>query len=454
MTLQVAARIKWPTYSAYRPSEVNWLGNIPSHWDIKPLKQLTNSIMRGNAPEYVEDSSIFVLNQACIQWSGIIPKNKKYQALTNVTDWKGLLRKGDVVMNSTGTGTLGRIGVFNEEGTWIADGHVTIIRCQDAALHPIFAKYLLSTPLYQRYIYATLVSGSTNQVELSREGLRATHIIQPPLCEQQAIAAFLDHETAKIDALLAKKERLIALLTEKRTALITHAVTQGLDSTVPRKDSGVAWLGQIPKHWVIAPVYSRYNIQLGKMLNDHAVQGTAPAPYLRNTNIQWDYVDISDLNEMDFSLEERQKYNLKPGDLLVCEGGEVGRSAIWRGELQECFFQKAIHRVRPRTSNDEPRFLFYILFTAAHKGVFEAEGNRSTIIHLTAEKLKKYRFAFPSVMEQRAIVEYLDRETSKLDVITTKTEHQIGTLQEYRTTLISAAVTGQIDVQSALPHPV
>ena len=269
-----------------------------------------------------------------------------------------------------------------------------------------------------------------------------------PLTEQCAIAAFLDYETARINALIAKKEQLIELLQEKRAALISHAVTKGLDPTVPMKDSGVEWLGEIPAHWEVAPVYSRYTVQLGKMLNQEAVKGFSPAPYLRNVNIQWDYVDLSDILEMDFNPYERQKYNLIFGDLLVCEGGEVGRTALWRGELTECYFQKAIHRVRPFSTQEDGRFLFYILYAAANLGVFKAEGNKSTIVHLTAEKLKKHRFAFPSLAEQRSIISFLNHETAKIDALISRIRNGIEKLKEYSSALISAAVTGKIDVMN------
>src|SRR5205085_2225443 len=126
--------------------------------------------------------------------------------------------------NSTGTGTLGRVAIFDQPGTYIADGHVTIVRTCQNQLSACFLYYLIQTPLYQGYIYSAIVSGATNQVELSREGLRATPIIVPPIHEQHAIAAFLDREAARIDALVAKKEGLTELLQERRTALISQAM--------------------------------------------------------------------------------------------------------------------------------------------------------------------------------------------------------------------------------------
>jgi type I restriction enzyme S subunit len=124
------------------------------------------------------------------------------------------------------------------------------------------------------------------------------------------------------------------------------------------------------------------------MLDTIRITGEYLAPYLRNVDVQWDRINIDDLPQMDFNESERRKFNLRPGDLLVCEGGEVGKAAIWRGDVGECYYQKALHRLRPTREREVPRFMFYLLYAAAKQGVFVAEGNSNTIDHLTAEKLR------------------------------------------------------------------
>jgi type I restriction enzyme S subunit len=215
-----------------------------------------------------------------------------------------------------------------------------------------------------------------------------------------------------------------------------------------KQDSGVEWLGATPSHWAVSPVYARYHVQLGKMLDQSAVTGSDPAPYLRNQNIQWDRVDLNDLREMDFDPAERRKFALVVGDLLVCEGGDIGRTAMWRGELPECYFQKAVHRLRAfRPDQDEGRFLLYLMFAASKLGVFVAEGNRSTILHLTAEKLRRHRLPFPPIAEQREIVCFLDRETARLDGLIAKKQLLIVLLEEKRAALIAHAVTRGLNAQ-------
>ncbi|MXY53021.1 MAG: restriction endonuclease subunit S [Gammaproteobacteria bacterium] len=282
---------------------------------------------------------------------------------------------------------------------------------------------------------------------LDREDAYARRIAVGSMSEQRKIADFLDRETMKIDALVASKGRMIELLQEKRAALITRTIVRGLDTSVPKEDSGVPWLGKVPAHWDIAPVYARYEVELGKMLDSKNLTGLSSGKYLRNVDVQWDKINVQELAEMDFTPSDRKRYRLSPGDLLVCEGGEVGRSAIWAGELEECFYQKAIHRVRPRTASELPRYFYFVMRALATSGVFSAGGNPNTIDHLTAVRLRHYRFPFPPLNEQRGISELLDRETAKVDRLVAQVEEAIDRLMEFRAALIYAAVTGKINIR-------
>lgn len=275
-------------------------------------------------------------------------------------------------------------------------------------------------------------------------------VLIPPKAEQRRIAAFLDRETGKIDALVAKKRLLIERLKEKRAALISHAVTKGLDPNVPMKDSGIEWLGKVPEHWGLPPLYAKYNLVLGKMLDAKRITGEFPVPYLRNVDVQWDHVNVENLPEMDIEPGAYERFTLCKGDVLVCEGGEVGRTAIWNGELDCCAYQKAIHRLRliGDTERSIPRFLYYAMRWAATTGIFIAAGNPNTIPHLTGEKLRVYRFPFPPIDEQQAIAAHLDESGKRIDTLVTPVLNAIDRLLEYRTALISAAVTGKIDVRN------
>lgn len=195
------------------------------------------------------------------------------------------------------------------------------------------------------------------------------------------------------------------------------------------RETGIWWVGEAPADWAVAPVRSRFEVQLGKMVDAARNEGTETRPYLRNVNVQWGRFDLGDVNEMQFTDAECTQYELRTNDILVCEGGEVGRAAIWQSELEGCLYQKALHRLRPNADVDA-RFFFYALNAAASLGVFEAEGSQSTILHLTAEKLRAHRFVWPQVAEQRAIADYLDTETARIDALITKKRRMIELLEE------------------------
>ena len=211
------------------------------------------------------------------------------------------------------------------------------------------------------------------------------------------------------------------------------------------RDSGIEWFAEIPAHWKVAPIYARYQVALGKMLDTKKDFGDSPGEYVRNSDVQWDWVNTINLPTMDFSPQERDRYGLQFGDLLVCEGGDVGRTAIWQDTTGEYFYQKAIHRVRPLSDQEVPRFLYYTMRMLSAKGVFVAGSNPNTIDHLTAVQLKHYRVLFPPCTEQNAIAAFLDNETEKIDVMVARKERLIELLQEKRTALITHVVTKGID---------
>ena len=278
-------------------------------------------------------------------------------------------------------------------------------------------------------------------------------VFLPPKKQQLAIATFLNHEIAKIDTLIAEQQRLIKLLQEKRQAVISHAVTKGLNPDAPMKDSGVEWLGEVPEHWSVSAEGHRYEVRLGKMLDEKRVTGEHLGPYLRNTDVQWESINVEDPPEMDFEPSEHDRYSLREGDLLVCEGGEVGRSAIWQSDLQFCFYQKALHRLRPYNQrNDDCRFQLYVMRMACSMGVFEASSGKATINHLPAESFRRYRFAYPPLDEQITIAEHLSQVCSQMIELEAEAQSLVSTLQERCSALISAAVTGQIDVRGLVPE--
>ena len=434
---------KWKTYPAYQESGVKWLGTVPLSWRVEPLGIKTRMIvpMRDKPPAFDGDTPWIRIEDFDGKYLSDSKSDQRVSEKT-IRDMNLKVYPVGTVLCSCSC-NMGATAIVNRP---LISNQTFIGIVPTGGLISGYLYYQMQTA--KEHLTA-LATGAIQQY-LSRNDFQRLRVPVPPAADQETIANFLDRETAKIDALVKKKERLIELLQEKRSAIISQAVTKGLDLDVPMKDSGIEWLGKIPAHWDVAPLYARYEVALGKMLDTKRISGEYLAPYLRNVDVQWDRVNVDGLPEMDFAPADRSRYALHVGDLLVCKGGEVGRTAMWRGELEKCYYQKAVHRLRPIRGKDVARFFYYVMHATAKGGRFVAGGNPNTIDHLTAIQLKHYSFAFPPREEQMAIAGFLDREIAKLDALVAKVREGIEKLKEYRTALISAAVTGKIDVRGTI----
>ena len=211
------------------------------------------------------------------------------------------------------------------------------------------------------------------------------------------------------------------------------------------KDSGVEWLGEVPSHWHVSALKREYSVTLGKMLQtDASSPEDVLGPYLRAANIQWSGVDASDIKTMWLSGRDVLQLRLLPGDLLISEGGDVGRSCLWQGELEECYFQNSVNRVRP-INGGSSRFLYYWMSTIKDKGYVDVLCNKSTIAHFTAEKVAAVPVPIPPNGEQESIAHFLNIETAKIDALVAEQEQLITLLKEKRQAVISHAVTKGLD---------
>lgn len=212
------------------------------------------------------------------------------------------------------------------------------------------------------------------------------------------------------------------------------------------KDSGIEWIGEIPEGWRCIKLGLISSSTLGRMLDSERQSGECLAPYLSNKDVQWFRFISSDLKEMDFPHETRNSYKIIDGDMLVCEGGEVGRCAVWHGPSPDFFFQKALHRVRFNPSTMNPDFAAYQMFQKAQDTMFrEVRKGESTISHLPGDQLSKLIMITPPLAEQRAIADFLDAKTAEIDGLVADCEREVELLQEYRKAVISEAVTKGLD---------
>ncbi|QTR50825.1 restriction endonuclease subunit S [Candidatus Thiothrix anitrata] len=444
----------YPAYPVYRESGIEWLGKIPDHWELKKFRFLF-SFGRGLGitKENLLDEGVPCINYGEIHSKygfEVIPEKHPLKCVTPdylETGTSSLLSAGDFIFADTSEDIEGS-GNFSHLNSDIPTfaGYHTVIARPISNDFPRYIAYLFDSLPYRFQIRKT-VSG-VKVFSITQAILKNCYLWLPKKTEQIQIAQFLDHKTQQIDQLLAKKQTLIDKLNEQRIALITHAVSKGLNPDVTLEDSGVEWLGEVPEHWEVVKLSYRYEVLLGKMLDDKRITGDFLGEYLRNTDVQWGRINYESLPQMDFRPDEYERYSIKKGDLVVCEGGEIGRCAIWERETP-CFYQKALHRLRPvDPKNDNARFMFYVLFDAVHQERFINGASKATIAHLPAETFRQYRFAYPPMIEQREIVEYLDRETVRIDRMVELNQQTIDKLKEYRTALITAAVTGKIDLRT------
>ena len=439
---------RYKSYSTYKSSGVEWLEKIPSNWSVVPLKRYCNYIARGLSPHYSEnDEGIPVINQACIHWEGLKLENVKFQETSKLKGLRGKLFPGDLLINSTGTGTLGRVGIFDLKNEHLADSHVTIVRI-NKNLFVKFVYYLLQTDLYQGYVYSSLATGATNQIELSREGLGNTPIIIPTFQEQKLIVKFLDRETTRIDTLIAKKCELIKLLEKKRNALIAHAVTKGLDPNVPMKDSGISWIGKIPEYWSVMRLKFIMSNIVDCLHSTPTYDEDGEYIAIRTADISPGILDIHNakrVNAKDY-LERIARLKPQVGDIIYSREGErYGMATLVPPDVDLCLAQRVM-MFRVSSSNDHT-FMMWALNADCTYQQIKQDTVGATSPRVNIETIAEAWLSVPPIKEQQKIGAKISKSCLVIDRLIHTIKAHIEIIQKYRQALITAAVTGKIDVR-------
>lgn len=290
-------------------------------------------------------------------------------------------------------------------------------------------KYLYHWLKTNRKRLEDLGNGATFK-EVSKSVVSRVEIPLPPIPEQRRIAAILD----KADSLREKRRQAIAKLDE----LLKSVFIEMFGDPVTN-----------PKGWPIVDFDEVCKTRLGKMLDEKKQTGLHRRPYLRNANVQWDYLDLSSVFEMDFDEKEREIFRLRTGDLLICEGGEVGRTAVWRNELPECYFQKALHRGRPNLDKTTPEYLLYLMWFYAKWGGLKDHVTSVTIAHLTGEKLKLVKIPLPPISLQRNFTEI----TNKVRALKEKLENASESVSAFFNSLQQRAFSGELFTEKTVSAP-
>lgn len=440
-------------YPAYKDSGVEWLGKVPKEWTIVSLSRLLATPVTDGpheTPEFLSEGIPF-LSVDGIQEGELVFDGKRFISEQDHFRFskKAKPRRDDILLGKAASvGKIARVKTDFEFNIW---SPLALIRVNKSQASPTFVEYSLKSTWLQAQ---TETKANLNtQFNLGMKDISKLLFCVPPADEQLAITSHLDRETTRIDALITKKTRFIELLREKRQALITHAVTKGLDPNVKMKDSGVEWLGEVPEDWSVTHI---------KRLVSSISQGWSPECEARSPEEgEWGVLKVGCVNGGQFrveeskalpnSLEPRPELAVREGDVLVSRANTrelVGSCAVVSRDFPKIMLCDKLYRLIAEPRKVLPEFLAALIAVHGRRIVeIEATGASSSMVNIAQSVIMDLAVAVPQVTEQRVIVTHLQSSAIKLDLVVTRTERSIELLKERRSALISAAVTGQIDLR-------
>jgi type I restriction enzyme S subunit len=445
---------KYQRYAEYKDSGVEWLGAIPSHWigtQVKYGYQVTLGKMLQSSPKSFQDELKPYLKAQNIQPKGISLIQVEEMWFSPDECKKLLLKKGDVLVSEGGD--VGRSAIWNAE---IEECYIqnAINRVRPKNTHD--AKFFLYWMLFLKSTdFINIICNKATIAHYTAEKLEASPLVLPTSDEQVQIANFLDHETAKIDSLIEKQQQLIELLKEKRQAVISHAVTKGLDPNVPMKDSGVEWLGDVPEHWITLPLKLCVDTRKGVAFKavDFCDSGIR---VVKASDIKQKTIRESDVFLPVNYLKEYPKAILKTGELVLSTVGstpDVKNSAVGQiGKVPESLNNSLLNQntvVYSAKKNLDQNFLFYVVQADSYRDYLDLHAHgTANQASLNIENMLGFKISTPDLNEQKQITAYLDRKMSEFEKLEQHSLSIVDLLVERRTALISSAVTGKIDVRN------
>lgn len=420
-----------------------YLDDLPVDWEKVPIDSL-GTIYSGGTPRR-DQPSFWNGTIAWVTPGELTSLNNKYLTKTRefiselglTSSSAQMLPSGSLLV--TTRATIGLV-VISKIPVCTNQGFKNIVpnKLTNSNFYYYLLKYIVSE-------MSRLAMGSTFD-EISRRDFSTIIVPRPEFQEQQKIAEILD----TVDKAIALTQTHISKLKLAKAGLLHDLLTSGIDehgelrnptrNPEQFKDSP---LGRIPKDWDIQLVADVFDMQLGKMLSKASKKGYSPYAYLANRHIQWERIDITNLEWMDFNIQERDKFALLPGDLLVCEGGESGRTAIWKGELENCYYQKAIHRLRPKSSRIFPEYMLRFMRWAYNYGLLTELTSKTSITHLTEEKLAILPISLPDREEQQRIIQIFETNEERI----VSKQKRLEKLKLLKKGLVSDLLTGKVRVK-------
>ena len=444
----------FPCYPKYRTSGLEWLDQVPDHWSSVPIKYMAlerNSLFLDG--DWIESKDISSDGIRYITTGNVGEGAYKEQGAGFISEetFHALgcteVYEGDVLVSRLNN-PIGRACVVPDLGGRVVTSVDNVIFRPDSKFYKKFIVYLFSSEEYFKHT-SNLARGATMQ-RISRGLLGNIRVVTPSLEEQTQIARFLDHETARIDALIEEQQRLIELLKEKRQAVISHAVTKGLDPTVPMKDSGVEWLGEVPVHWErkrlknISPF-----ITVGIVVNPSDYVAEEGLPFIYGGEVKEGLIEVDKARKISLkdSLRNR-KTMLEAGDIVTMRVGYPGLTAV---VPPECEGGNCASVMLVKRGGFDSRWLCAVMNSRLVRQQVEVVQYGAAQKQFNIADAIEFWMFKPPLNEQATIAEFVEEQSSIFDALTAESENSMVLLQERRSALISAAVTGKIDVRGWQP---
>ena len=429
------------------PTNDLWLDKMPRDWQRSRIRNVAALSPNYSQTRPASDEPCTVVPMELVSNDGAIDVSDQ-QPLEDISTGLPLFEKGDVLFAKiTPCMENGKGAFVRQLPTRYAFGSTEfhVLRAGNK-VDGQFLYYATFNPVYRAYAAENMV-GAAGQKRVSSRFLKDTRLFLPPLPEQQRIAAYLDASCAAIDAAVAAKQRQIETLDGVRKDIIQKAVTRGLEERPTLKKTGNVWMNEVPFTWELVSLKRVSEIQGGLTLGKVYEGSLIERPYLRVANVQDGHLNLQDVTAIEVPEEVAHRVDLRPGDVLMTEGGDLdklGRGTIWSGEIPDCLHQNHIFAIRCFKHKLLSAFLAYLTASRYGRDYFEATGKRTTNLASTnSTKVGLFPIPRPSIEEQRAICKYLANKLNDVTQIVNGIETQITTLTAYRKSLIHECVTGQ-----------
>lgn len=443
-------------YPAYRDSGVEWLGEVPDGWEVRRLKEVCRVFPSNVDKHTVEgETPVLLCNYTDVYYREVITRDLDFMraSATDEQIQKFHLKEGDVLFtkDSETADDIGISALVKETMVDVLCGyHLSIARPKPGTSGGFIKRFLDSASAKAHF--AVTANGLT-RVGLGQAAVGNLALPFPPISQQTAIAAFLDRETAKLDALMDEQRRLIALLREKRQAVISHAVTKGLNPAAPMKPSGVDWLGDVPEGWEVKQL--KHLVAPGTSITYGIVQAgpefEGGIPYIRTSDMSGTHLPVSGYALTSPEVEKNYlRSRVFPGDLVIAIRATIGKCLEVPEELRIANLTQGTAKFSAGDMCDRT-FIRLLISATPSQAYFDLMAKGATFREITLDALRRLPVALPPLDEQKAIASYLVSRINDFDSLIDTAESAITLLQERRAALISAAVTGKIDVRDLAP---